>query len=61
MRDVEDAVPYIHYADTLACPFTGGDAHIAPLSRAAALRAVKIFCKGTDRVVRPYRHKKEPA
>lgn len=25
MRDVEDAVPYIHYADTLACSFVGGD------------------------------------
>ena len=24
MRDVEDAVPYIRYADTLACPFVGG-------------------------------------
>ena len=30
MRDVEDAVPYIRYADTLTCSFVGGDAHIAP-------------------------------
>ena len=26
----QDAVPYIRYADTLACLFVGGDAHIAP-------------------------------
>ena len=26
----QDSVPYICYADTLACLFVGGDAHIAP-------------------------------
>ena len=25
MWDGEDAAPYIHYADTLACSFVGGD------------------------------------
>ena len=50
MRDVEDAVPYIRYADMLACPFAGG---VMALSMAAEkwvdimhalrLQAVDIF------------------
>ena len=50
MRDVEDAVPYIRYADTLACPFAGGGdgtvdggGNWVDIMHALRLQAVDIF------------------
>ena len=49
MGDGEDAVPYIRYEDTLACPFVGGDGTVdgggkwVDIMCALRIQAVDIF------------------